>query len=199
MRLSTSLATAAALLTGAEAAVKGFNYGAFFGNQQAKNYNDFKYEFQAAQQLPGTNGEFTSARLYTMIQHGTTNDVISAIQAAIDTNTQLLLGIWASGGEANVQNEITALKSALSTYGSKFTDLVVGISVGSEDLYRVTETAAGNGETNPGLKPEELINYVNQVRSAVQGTALSGTPIGHVDTWTVYVNDGTYICCGQAS
>lgn len=188
MRFTSTALAAAAILSTANAAYKGFNYGAFFGNQQAKQYVDFKYEFEAAKELPGTNGQFTSARLYTMIQWGTTNSVISAIQAAIDTQTTLLLGIWASSGQTGVNNEITALKAAISQYGSKFTDLVVGISVGSEDLYRITPTAIQNGETNPGAQPSELVNYISQVRAAIKGTGLANKPIGHVDTWTAYVN-----------
>jgi glucan endo-1,3-beta-D-glucosidase len=188
MRFSTSALAVAATLSSANAASKGFNYGAFFGNQQAKMYDDFKYEFEAAKELPGTNGQFTSARLYTMIQHGTTNTVISAIQAAIDTKTELLLGLWASAGQANVDNEVSALKAAIAQYGTAFSDLVVGISVGSEDLYRITPTAIKNGETNPGAQPSELVNYINQVRSAIAGTPLAGKPIGHVDTWTAFDN-----------
>lgn len=192
MRLSLSFAVAAALLSGTEAAYKGFNYGAFFGNQQAKGYADFKYEFEAAKALPGTNSQFTSARLYTMIQHGTKKDVITAIKAAIDTKTQLLLGIWTSAGQSVVDNEVAALKSAISTYGTKFTDLVVGISVGSEDLYRITPTAIANGEKNPGVQPAQLVKYINQVRTAIKGTGLAKKPIGHVDTWTAFVNASTF-------
>ncbi|KAF1961489.1 glycoside hydrolase [Byssothecium circinans] len=188
MRFSSTALAVAASISSANAASKGFNYGAFFGNQQAKGYTDFKYEFEAAKELPGTNGQFNSARLYTMIQHGTANTVISAIQAAIDTKTELLLGIWASAGQTVVDNEIAALKAAVSQYGSAFTDLVVGISVGSEDLYRITPTAIKNGETNPGAQPSQLVNYINQVRSAIAGTPLAGKGIGHVDTWTAYDN-----------
>lgn len=188
MHFTSTLLATAATLSSANAASKGFNYGAFFGNQQAKQYVDFKYEFEAAQQLPGTNGQFNSARLYTMIQHGTASDIISAIQAAIDTKTELLLGIWASAGSAVVDNEITALKNAIAQYGPAFTNLVRGISVGSEDLYRITPTAIQNGETNPGAQPSELVNYIKKVREAIAGTGLAGKPIGHVDTWTAYDN-----------
>jgi glucan endo-1,3-beta-D-glucosidase len=64
MRASSVLA-AAGLLSSANAAIKGFNYGANFNNNQAKTLVDFEYEFNAAKQLPGTDG-WTSARLYTM-------------------------------------------------------------------------------------------------------------------------------------
>ncbi|KAI4671111.1 uncharacterized protein J4E88_009509 [Alternaria novae-zelandiae] len=186
MRVSSTLLAAAGLLTSANAAIKGFNYGANFNNNQAKVQADFEYEFNAAKQLPGTNG-WTSARLYTMIQHGTQTDVIEAIQAAINTKTGLLLGMWASAGQANFNNEITALKAAIARYGTAFTDLVEGISVGSEDLYRVTPTGIEN-KSGAGAQPQELVNYIKQTRDAIRGTALQGKPIGHVDTWTVYVN-----------
>jgi glucan endo-1,3-beta-D-glucosidase len=186
MRFSSSIIAAAGFLSTANAAIKGFNYGANFNDDRAKTEVDFEYEFNAAKNLPGTNG-WTSARLYTMIQHGTQNTVIEAIQAAINTQTTLLLGMWASAGQANFDNEITALKSAISQYGTAFTDLVVGISVGSEDLYRITPTGIEN-KSGAGAQPQELINYVQQTRNAISGTPLAGKPIGHVDTWTVYVN-----------
>lgn len=189
MRFITSLVASAAVISGVQAqnGYKGFNYGAFFMDQRAKVRNDFEYEFNAAKQLPGTNGQFNSARLYTMIQHGTTNTVIEAIQAAINTRTTLLLGLWASAGQDNFNNEIAALTAASQQYGSAFTDLVVGISVGSEDLYRITPTGIEN-KSGAGANPDTLINYIRQVRSAIGGTGLAGKPIGHVDTWTAYVN-----------
>ncbi|KAF2826098.1 glycoside hydrolase [Ophiobolus disseminans] len=186
MRFSTSVIAAAGLLSTANAAIKGFNYGANFNNNQAKTLVDFEYEFNAAKTLPGTNG-WTSARLYTMIQHGTTNTVIEAIQAAINTKTTLLLGLWASAGQSNFDNEIIALKAAIAQFGTAFTDLVEGISVGSEDLYRITPTGIEN-MSGAGAQPQELINYVQQTRTAIRGTPLDGKPVGHVDTWTVYVN-----------
>lgn len=186
MRFSTSLVAAAGLLSTANAAIKGFNYGANFDDGRAKTLADFEYEFNAAKTLPGTNG-WTSARLYTMIQHGTQNTVIEAIQAAVNTKTTLLLGMWASAGQANFDNEIVALKAAIAQYGTAFTDLVEGISVGSEDLYRITPTGIEN-KSGVGAQPQELINYVQQTRNAIKGTPLEGKPIGHVDTWTVYVN-----------
>jgi glucan endo-1,3-beta-D-glucosidase len=122
-----------------------------------------------------------------MIQWGTQNTVIEAIQAAINTKTSLLLGLWASSGQANFDNEITALKAAIQKFGKPFTDLVLGISVGSEDLYRITPTGIAN-KAGPGAQPNELINYIKQTRDAIKNTGLQGKPIGHVDTWTVYVN-----------
>lgn len=184
MRFTSSVIASAALLSTANAAIKGFNYGAQFNNDAPKKQVDFEYEFNAAKNLPGTDG-WTSARLYTMIQHGTQNTIIEAIQAAVNTKTTLLLGLWASAGQESFNNEIAALKAAIAQYGSAFTDLVVGISVGSEDLYR--DSAEGQGG-NPGAGPDVLVNYIKQTRDAIAGTPLSGAKIGHVDTFQVFLN-----------
>lgn len=120
-------------------------------------------------------------------QGGTANDPISAIPAAIKTQTTLLLGIWASAGDAVFANELQALKSAISTYGSEFSSIVVGISVGSEDLYRISPTGIQNKE-NPGAGPDTIAGYIKRVREAISGTTLANAPIGHVDTWTAWVN-----------
>ncbi|THW23763.1 glycoside hydrolase [Aureobasidium pullulans] len=163
------------------AAARGFNYGS-----QGNTLETFEAQFRTAQGLETTSG-WNSARLYTMIQEGTANTVISAIPAAIATNTTLLLGLWASSDQAVFNNELTALRNAINQYGSAFSDLVVGISVGSEDLYRISPTgiAANSGY---GQSPDVLVNYIGQVRSAISGTVLSSKPVGHVDTWNVYTN-----------
>lgn len=171
-------------IAAAEAAHQGFNYGTTKSDGSYNLEADFKTEFQTAKNLVGTSG-FTSARLYTMIQGGTANDPIQAIPAAIAEDTSLLLGLWTSGG--NIDNEIAALKSAINTYGEAFTKLVVGISVGSEDLYRNSVTGAKN-KAGVGINPDELVTYIKKVKSAISGTTLSGASIGHVDTWDAWTN-----------
>lgn len=165
---------------------KGFNYGNVFTNGAAKQQSDFEAEFNRAQSLPNTSG-FSSARLYTMIQGGTTNTPISALQAAIDTQTSLLLGLWASAGDEIFQNELDTLGSAIDQYGSALTDLIIGISVGSEDLYRNSVQGMEN-DPNPGVDPNVLVDYIQRTRSVVEGSSASGAPIGHVDTWNDWVN-----------
>ncbi|KAJ5372840.1 Glycoside hydrolase superfamily [Penicillium concentricum] len=184
MRSAQFLALAMAVAT-SEAVSQGFNYGALKVDGSLKTQSDFETEFSTAKNLVGTDHGFTSARLYTMIQGGTTNGPIEAIPAAIKEKTTLLLGLWASGGD--MSNEIAALTTAISTYGDAFTDLVVGISVGSEDLYR-NSVIGVKSNAGPGVEPAELADYINQVRSAISGTSLSGAPIGHVDTWNSWTN-----------
>lgn len=175
----------AAILGGAStalAAVRGFNYAA-----QGQSQAQFEASFRTAASLQGAD-DFTSARLYTMIQEGTTNSPIDAIPAAIDTKTTLLLGLWTSSPQSAFDNEITALKSAISQYGSDLANLVVGISVGSEDLYRISVTGLANDPTGVGQTPDVLVDYIGQVRDAIKGTSLANVPIGHVDTWNAFVN-----------
>lgn len=183
----SKLALAATLSSAASAAgIKGFNYGATHTDGSAMTQQDYNSLFSAAKALPNGNG-FNSARLYTNIQAGTANTPISAIPAAIAQDTTLLLGLWASAGQANIDNEIAALRAAISQYGTQFTSRVVGISVGSEDLYR--DGAIGRQvDAGIGAGPATIVSYIQQVRQALQGTALSGAKITHVDTYNAWTN-----------
>ncbi|KJX97222.1 hypothetical protein TI39_contig523g00004 [Zymoseptoria brevis] len=179
MRFSSAIVVAGA--ASANAALQGFNYGAGLTTGAAKTQQDFETDFKKAQNLPGTSG-WNAARLYTSIQIGSTNDPIAAIPAAIATNTKLLLGVWASAGQDAVTAELEAIQKAIDQYGSKFTDLVVGLSCGSEDLYRVTPTGIKN-KAGIGADPQTLVNYINQIKEKNWGFS-----IGHVDTWTAWTN-----------
>ncbi|KAL4758796.1 GPI-anchored beta-1,3-endoglucanase EglC [Aspergillus foveolatus] len=183
MFTKTQILALALSIASAEAVSKGFNYGANKPDGTVKVQADFEAEFRTAKNLETTSG-FNSARLYTMIQ-GTGSTPISAIPAAIAEETTLLLGLWASGG--NMDNEIAALKAAINQYGDEFAKLVVGISVGSEDLYRNSETGV-QANAGIGIEPEELVSYIQRVREAIAGTVLSDAPIGHVDTWNAWTN-----------
>ncbi|KAF3765319.1 glycoside hydrolase [Cryphonectria parasitica EP155] len=180
---TTSAVATTGSVTAANSGIKGFNYAAFFLDYTAKQQSDFEYEFKRAQELTNTSG-WTSARLYTMIQYDTTSDPIEAIPAAIATNTSLLLGLWVSGSDSAITNEIAALQAAITTYGTDFTNLVQGISVGSEDLYRDAEGDA----SDPGNTVDNLIDYISQVRTAISGTGLADVPVGHVDTYDSFEN-----------
>jgi glucan endo-1,3-beta-D-glucosidase len=174
------------LIISASAVYQGFNYGSTFSDGSFVLEADFQSLFTTAQNLVGTSG-FTSARLYTMIQGGTANTSTQAIPAAIATDTKLLLGLWASAGQAAFNNELAALTSAIEQYGTNFTSLVVGISVGSEDLYRNSPMGIEN-LSGVGANPADIVTYIGQVRSAIANTPISSAPIGHVDTWTAWVN-----------
>ncbi|KAL8670708.1 MAG: hypothetical protein Q9168_004778 [Polycauliona sp. 1 TL-2023] len=187
MRSYSILALAASLATTSAQALQGFNYGSVFTNNAPVTGTDYQRLFNTAKQLAGTSGAFTSARLFTSIQAGTTNSPTEAIGAADATQTKLLLGLFLSSTDEAFNNELTALRSAITQYGQKLANLVVGISVGSEDLYRISPTGIIN-KSNPGEGPDAVVQRINAVRQALAGTVLSGAPIGHVDTWTAYVN-----------
>jgi glucan endo-1,3-beta-D-glucosidase len=164
----------------------GFNSGNTFYNGNAKHQADFEAEFKAAQGLLNSPGLFNSVRLYTNIQFGTTDTSISAFPAAISTGTKVLLGIWCSGVD-NITPELKALKSALDQYGQSFADLVIGISVGSEDLYRISESGIANN-AGVGKDAAKIVAFIREVRQELAGTLLANIPVGHVDTWSAWAN-----------
>lgn len=187
MRAATTLlALAASISSVTAAAYQGFNYGSTNSDGSFKTQQTYQDEFRTAKNLVGASG-FNSARLYTTIQGGTANTPSSAIAAAIAEDTTLLLGMWASGGQAVIDNEIAALKSAISTYGTSFTSRVTGLSVGSEDLYRNSPMGIA-AKSGYGANPSDLVAYISRVRAALADTPLASVPIGHVDTWNDWVN-----------
>ncbi|KAJ4368067.1 hypothetical protein N0V83_006422 [Neocucurbitaria cava] len=189
MRFTTALAVAAAAIGSAiaqDTVLLGFNSGASDDTGKAKTQEDFEAEFKTAKNLQGAPGNFSAIRLYSNIQWNTPDTPISAFPAAIATNTKLLLGIWASGTD-NIDNELKALNAAVKEYGTKLTDLVIGISVGSEDLYRVSEPGIRN-EAGVGNSAETIVNFIKTAREQLSTTTLKDKPITHVDTWTAWVN-----------
>jgi glucan endo-1,3-beta-D-glucosidase len=180
------LAAWIALATAQQEGYLGFNSGATIDDGKAKQQSDFESEFKTAQGLQGSPGSFNSVRLYTNVQSGTTDTPISAFPAALATNTSMLLGIWCSG-TTSIENELKALQSAISQYGQKFADLVVGISVGSEDVYRISESGVENN-AGVGAGPDVIVDFIKEVRQSIANTPLSKKPIGHVDSWSAWAN-----------
>lgn len=188
MRVSSFLAIGASFsVVVAQQPYLGFNSGATTVDRKAKKQSDFEKEFETAQKLKNSPGLFNSVRLYTNIQPETTDTPIEAFPAAVKTNTTLLLGIWCSGTDS-IENELNALSKAIEQYGKNFTDLVVGISVGSEDLYRVSESGIRN-EAGLGQNADTIVGFIQDTRKKLEGTALSSIPVGHVDTWSSWANE----------
>ncbi|KAK4043851.1 glycoside hydrolase [Parachaetomium inaequale] len=186
MRPTTAL-VAGVLASGASAEnYLGFNSGATLADRSAKFKSDWLAEFKTAQGLKNAPGKFNAVRLYTNIQAYSQDDPIEAFDAAIETSTKILLGIWTSGTDS-IDKELSALTKAIEKYGSKFTDLVIGMSIGSEDLYRVSETGIIN-KAGVGAGPDVLVKFINQYKKTVADTGLKNVPIGHVDTWDAWTN-----------
>lgn len=178
----------AALVASAQAttAYLGFNSGSTNADGSNKYKADWVKEFTNAANLEGAPGTFNSIRLYTNIQGGTTNTPIEAFEAAVATNTTILLGIWASG-TTSIANELTALSTGLSNLGDDFASLVIGISIGSEDLYRNSATGVAN-DAGIGADPSVIVGFIKDYKSKFAGTKLANVPIGHVDTWDAFTN-----------
>jgi glucan endo-1,3-beta-D-glucosidase len=84
-------------------------------------------------------------------------------------------------------NEIAVLSSAISKFGTTFTNLVVGISLGSEDLYG-NSTAEIAAKSRFRVGPIVLVSCISQVHAAVKGTGLASVQIGHVNTVPAWAN-----------
>ncbi|KAI1422576.1 glycoside hydrolase superfamily [Xylaria sp. FL1777] len=190
MRVSSTSALAAgafATLASASENYLGFNSGATKTDNSAKFKADFLAEFNTAQGLKGAPGKFDAVRLYTNIQAYSQNDPIQAFDAAVETNTKILLGLWTSGTDS-IDNEMTALKSALSKYGKDLANLIIGVSIGSEDLYRVSVTGLKNDPTGVGAGPDVITKFIKEFKDTFADSAISSVPIGHVDTWDAWTN-----------
>lgn len=77
--------------------------------------------------------------------------------------------------------------TALNEYGKEFADLVVGISVGSEDVYRSSRDGVVN-EAGIREGPAKIAKFVRETRRTLNGTLLEDKPIGHTDTWSAWGN-----------
>lgn len=183
--MQSKILTASALVAGVSAASNylGFNSGSVHGSGAAKTQSDFEKEFKTAQGLVGAPGDFNAVRLYTNIQGASTSDPIEAFPAAVATKTSLLLGIWTSGTDS-IANEMSALKAGLEKHGDDLAKLIIGVSIGSEDLYRAGATGVEN-DAGIGAGPDAIVNFIKEFKSEFSKYDFS---IGHVDTWDAWTN-----------
>ncbi|ETR99328.1 glycoside hydrolase, partial [Trichoderma reesei RUT C-30] len=175
MKLSTTIATGAALVAGVSAGQNnylGFNSGNTLPDESAKFEKDFLAEFSTAQKLVGAPGTFNAVRLYTNIQAYWPSPPPSRPRRT---------------GTDNIDNELAALSAAVKQYGKDLTDLIIGVSIGSEDLYRDSQTGRTN-KAGVGNGPKEVLGFINDYKKTFANTALANVPIGHVDTWDAWVN-----------
>ncbi|KAF2030699.1 glycoside hydrolase, partial [Setomelanomma holmii] len=139
---------------------------------------------------------FDSARLFTCITAGTKDKPTGAFDAAVTTKTNLLLGFWISPGERGasldsiLQNEMSALAKGFQKHGQDLTVLVIGLSIGSEDIYRWDK----NEDGKVGVSAANVTAAIKKVRDTIASSDfakyMKGKPIGHVDTAQWAVMDG---------
>lgn len=165
----------------------GFNYGAFWGEPgNAKRKEDFVDGFQLAKNLT-TTVPFDSARLFTSIAAQSSNEATGAFDAAVEAKTNLLLGFWITPAkrgdspDAQIANEMAALNKGFQKHGQALADLIIGLSVGSEDIYRWEEKKDESGQS-----ADVVAAAIEKVRKDIASSAfakyMQGKPIGHVDT-----------------
>ncbi|KAL8779149.1 MAG: hypothetical protein Q9213_007075 [Squamulea squamosa] len=145
---------------------KGFNLPANLPSGTCKITQDWAHDFSVLRSLPGS---FTSARLFASSDCGT---LANAVPAAVASGTKLLVGVWTENS-AHYEAEKAALVQAIKQHGTSW---IVAVSVGSEDLYRADTDAA------------TLARQINEVRTLLQGLGASNIEVGHVDTWTAWVD-----------
>jgi glucan endo-1,3-beta-D-glucosidase len=116
-------------------------------------------------------GGFSSMRVYASSD---CNTLANAVPAAIKTGGQILASVWTQD-EGHYEREKQALLTATQQHG---TGWLVAITVGSEDLYRKETSAA---------RLAQQIRDVRGMMTTVNGG--SNIQIGHVDTWTAWVNE----------
>lgn len=143
---------------------KGFNVGANNPDGSCKTQADWSTAFKKLHALPGA---FTSVRLYAASD---CNTLANAVPAAINTGTQILVGLWTEDA-SHYNAEKEALKAAINAHGS---DWMIAITVGSEDLYRGDTTA------------DALAQQIYDVRGMVNAMGVY-KEVGHVDTWTAWL------------
>ena len=159
-----SLAVAAA--SGADAYFKGFNIGANLASGACRTQSDWEFAFN---KIAGFPGSFKNARLYASSD---CNTLEYAVPAALNTGITLLVGIWTEDS-THYEAEKQALLEAIQQHGK---DWILAVSVGSEDLYR--------GDTDANT----LASQINDVRGMLWGLGASDKSVGHVDTWTAWVD-----------
>lgn len=163
----------------------GFNYGAFWTVEaNVKKKADFLDGFNLAKNLTA-HIPFDSARLFTCKAAGTLDEPTEAFDAAVESNTNLLLGFWITPGkdtdspDENIKNEMTALEKGFKKHGQALSDLVIGLAVGSEDIYRAEE---GGGL---GVISDIVGQTIAQVKKGIAesffAAYMKDKPIGHVD------------------
>jgi glucan endo-1,3-beta-D-glucosidase len=186
---SISLSHAAGIYTG-------FNYGAFWGEpSNVKKAADFQAGFGFAQNLTAAV-LFNSARLFTCKEQNTPDTPTGAFDAAVETKTNLLLGIWITPAKKGdplddiIKSELSALGKGFEKHGQDLADLVIGLSVGSEDIYR----SEGTNGAEVGVFATEVIAAIKTVKDSIASSTfakyMQGKPIGHVDTAKYAVVDG---------
>ena len=162
----SSLSSLLCLTSIAYAYFKGFNLAANLPSGECKTEKDWTQDFETLKSLPGL---FNSVRLYAASDCDT---LANAVPAALAAGVTLLAGVWTED-EAHFNAELAALLASIRSNG---TDWLIGVSVGSEDLYR------------KDANPVRLAEQIESVKESLQSAGAGSIQVGHVDTWNAWVD-----------
>lgn len=136
---------------------RGVNYGIQRPDGSCTSYQEVLSDFQLIKTFA------QAVKIYNM---GFCTGAQNSLIASQATGLKLFLGMAAGPPDA-FQNELSILKTLGAQYG--FSN-VIGITVGSEDLYRQSVAAS------------DIANYITQVKNALKAMGAS-VPVTHTDVY----------------
>ncbi|PSR93976.1 glycoside hydrolase superfamily [Coniella lustricola] len=150
------------LVAPAAAYYRGYNFKSYTADgSSCKTASDWKFAFNAVKQLPNS---INAARLFYAAE---CDSLAHAVPEALNADVQILVGL--DDSDSDFDAEKGALLAAIRKHGWSW---ILGVSVGSESLYR--------GDIGPASLSEKIYD----VRGMLE--ALPGYPgdieVGHVDT-----------------
>jgi len=144
---------------------KGLNIGAQLPNGACRSQADWERAFRT---MKSSAAGFNVARVFASSD---CNTLANAVPAALNTGVKLLAGIWTQD-DAHFGREKQAMLDAMARWPG-CENWLVGVSVGSEDLYRKEVPAW------------QIVQKVYDVRGMLRSKGC-GSWVGHVDTWTAW-------------
>ncbi|KKY25888.1 putative glycoside hydrolase family 17 [Phaeomoniella chlamydospora] len=170
----TASALLLSILPSSLAYYTGFNIAANKPDGSCRSQSEWESAFTQQRNMPQG---FATVRLYASSDCDT---LANAVPAALATDTYILAGVWTEDS-SHYEAEKQALLNAINTYGYSW---LIGVSVGSEDLYR--SQSQNTGETTPSTLAQQIYDVRGMLTTV--GISSGSIPIGHVDTWTAWVD-----------
>jgi glucan 1,3-beta-glucosidase len=148
-------------------------YGINYNNRQGPDWdpNRCKSYSQVLQDLTALSGLSNRVRIVSLSDCNQGPFVMNATKAL---GMQVMLGLWVSNVTSVVASEISVLQSLIQS-GQVTASNVVGVTVGSEAVYRKDVTA------------DMAVNYLAQVKQIMVKAGLSTIPVSICDVDDTYV------------
>ncbi|CCX05413.1 glucan 1,3-beta-glucosidase [Pyronema domesticum] len=135
-------------------------------DQTCKTTEDFIADLKTIKKETGS----TVVRIYTTSQCKAIASLAPALKA---TGSKAIVGLWPTGTDTIFMEETDAIVDALKSYA----DQILGVTVGSEHLYRKELTG------------EQLSKMIETVQKRTKEVA-PNVPVGFADSWNK-IQDGT--------